>query len=240
MRKHEPTNGHGGGMIDDAVPPLCAGDKLTRDEFLRRWEQHPEIKFAELIGGIVYMPSPLTRLHGVADNHVSGWLWVYAAQTPGTEAGNNATTFMEEGETPQPDDYLRILPEFGGQSRNEGKYVGGAAELLVEVSVSSAAIDLNQKRDLYEREGVREYLAILMYEQEIRWHRLGKHGFKLMTPDADMIGKSKVFPGLWLDGNAMLAHDSAKVLATLQLGLQSPEHAAFVRKLGKKKSAKPR
>lgn len=235
MRKHDLMNGNGGGVIVDDVPPLCAGDKLTREEFLRRWEQHPEIKFAELIGGVVYMPSPLPRIHGVTDNHVSGWLWVYSAQTPGTEAGNNATTFMEDDEAPQPDDYLRILPEFGGQSRNEGKYVGGGAELLVEVSVSSASIDLNQKRDLYEREGVSEYLAILMYEREIRWHRLTKNGFKLMTPDANQIWKSKVFPGLWLDGGAMLAHDSARVLATLQLGLQSSEHAAFVKKLAKKK-----
>jgi Uma2 family endonuclease len=233
MRKHETTPG--GGAVLDTVPPLCAGDTLTRDEFLRRWEQHPEIKFAELIGGIVYMPSPLTRQHGVTDNNVSGWLWVYSAQTPGTEAGNNATTFMEGGETPQPDDFLRILPEYGGQSRNEGNYVGGGAELLVEVSASSAAIDLHQKRDLYEREGVREYVAILMYEREIRWHRLGKTGFKRMSADADGIWKSKVFPGLWLDGAAMLAGDAAQVLATLQQGLQSPEHAAFVKKLGKKK-----
>jgi len=234
MRKHEPTNGHGGGATH-AVPPLCAGDKLTRDEFMRRWEQHPEIKFAELIGGIVYMPSPLTRLHGVTDNLAGTWLCVYHAYTPGTEVGSNVTTMMDDDETPQPDDFLRILPEFGGQSRNDGKYVGGAAELLVEVSVSSADIDLNEKHDLYEREGVREYVVILMGEQEIRWHRLGKNGFKRMKPDADGIWKSKVFPGLWLDGNALLTHDSAKVLVTLQLGLQSSEHAAFVKKLTKKK-----
>ena len=234
MRKHETTNGHGGGETTLA-PPLCAGDKLTRDEFLRRWEQHPEIKFAELIGGIVYMPSPLTRQHGVTDNRAATWLGEYQAHTPGTEAGSNATTFMEGDETPQPDEYLRVLPEYGGQSRNDGKFVGGAPDFLVEVSVSSSSIDLNQKRELYEHEGVREYLAVLMYEQQIRWHRLGKLGFMLVKPDANMVWKSKVFPGLWLDGNAVLTHDSAKVLVTLQQGLQSPEHAAFVKKLAKKK-----
>ena len=36
------------------VPPLVAGDRLTRDEFLRRWAAHPEIKIAELLGGLVY------------------------------------------------------------------------------------------------------------------------------------------------------------------------------------------
>ena len=136
MRKHEPTNG----STDTATviatpPPFERGDKLTRDEFMRRWEQHPEIKFAELIGGIVYMPSPLSREHGKSDNRVCGWLWVYHAHTPGTEAGNNTTTLML-ADAPQPDGYLRILPEYGGRSGDEGIYVSGAPELLTEVSLS--------------------------------------------------------------------------------------------------------
>jgi hypothetical protein len=32
--------------------PLVAGDRLTRDEFLRRWEEMPDLKKAELIGGV--------------------------------------------------------------------------------------------------------------------------------------------------------------------------------------------
>jgi len=235
MRRHDHSNGNGGGTATiDAAPPLQAGDKLTSDEFLRRWELHPEIKFAELIGGIVYMPSPLTRLHGVSDHLVSTWLCTYQAYTPGTESGGNVTTILGSDDTPQPDDYLRVLPEFGGQSRNEGKYVGGASELLVEVCVSSASYDLNQKLELYERAGVPEYLAVLIREQEIRWHRLNSKGYHLLRPIGS-IWKSKVFPGLWLDGHALLTRDSAKVLATLQQGLQSSEHAAFVKKLAKRK-----
>lgn len=233
MRKHEHTNGYS--AAPTAAPPLQAGDKLTRAEFMRIWELHPEIKFAELIGGVVYMPSPLSRQHGVTDVLASGWLCVYHAHTPGTEAGSNATTLMEGDETPQPDEYLRILPEFGGRSGNEGLYVSGSPELLAEISVSSASVDLNQKFDLYERMGVLEYVAILMYEQEIRWHRLTINGYRRVAPTAEMIWKSRVFPGLWLNGKAMLANDAAKVLATLQKGLRSPEHAAFVKKLAKKK-----
>ena len=48
---------------------------------------------------------------------------------------------------------------------------------------------------------------------------------------ANGIWRSRVFPGLWLDGPAFLASDMPKVLATLQQGLQSSEHAAFVAKL---------
>jgi Uma2 family endonuclease len=234
MRKHDPSNGNGVATAVPEPPPLQPGDRLTRAEFMRIWEQHPEIKFAELIGGIVYMPSPLTRQHGTTDNRVATWVGVYHAHTPGTEAGCNATHVMADDETPQPDDYLRILPEYGGMSRNDGKYVGGSPELIAEVCVSSASYDLNQKLELYERQGVLEYVAILMLEQEIRWHRLTARGYKLLAP-VNGVWKSRVFPGLWLNGKAMLAGDAAKVLKVLQKGLKSPQHAAFVKKLAKRK-----
>jgi hypothetical protein len=48
------------------------------------------------------------------------------------------------------------------------------------------------------------------------------------------VWKSQVFPGLWLDGPALLARDSAKLLTTAQQGLATPEHAAFVQRLEKK------
>jgi Uma2 family endonuclease len=190
VRKHQDSNGAGNGI--GTVPlPLMAGDKLTRAEFLRRWEQHPEIKFAELIGGIVYMPSPLSLEHGVTDGRAAGWLWVYSTHTPGTQSGVNATTLMQEDDAPQPDDFLRILPEYGGQSGNEGAYVSGSPEFLAEICLSSTSYDLHQKFELYERSGVQEYLAVLMYEQEIRWHRLGKKGYKLVTPDENKLARKK-------------------------------------------------
>src|SRR5438477_8288659 len=99
--------------VEEAIEPLIAGDRMTRDEFLRRWEAMPHVKRAELIGGIVYMPSPLSRKHGVTDTHVGAWLGVYVASTPGCEAGSNATWLMLE-DSPQPDHDLRILPEYGG------------------------------------------------------------------------------------------------------------------------------
>lgn len=40
-----------------------SGDRMTREDFLARWEQMPEVKFAELIDGVVYMPSPVSHLH---------------------------------------------------------------------------------------------------------------------------------------------------------------------------------
>src|SRR5947209_645384 len=110
--------------LEQRVPPLAAGDKLTREEFLRRWRAHPEIKNAELIGGIVYMSSPVSVDHGDVDGDVGTWLGVYKAATPGTASGHNTTSYLLD-DTPQPDINLRILPDFGGTSWVEEKYLHG-------------------------------------------------------------------------------------------------------------------
>jgi Uma2 family endonuclease len=217
--------------VDLLVPPLDGGDRLSRGEFLRRWEAHPEIKRAELIGGTVYMPSPVTFDHGDREADAGCWLVTYRARTPGTVAGHNATTFLLEDDAPQPDLNLRILPEFGGRSRTEGHYLAGTPELFVEICRSSAAYDLHQKLELFQAAGIPEYLAVLLFEREIRWHVLTEGVYQLLPPGPDGIWRSQVFPGLWLDGQALLAGNVTQVLARLEGGLRTPEHAAFVQKL---------
>lgn len=220
----------------EEVPPLVAGDFLTRDEFLRRWEALPRLARAELIGGIVYMPSPVSLQHGGTENVVATWLGVYRAATPGCDAASNATWLMGEEAAPQPDTSLHILPEYGGQSGMQGPYASGAPEFLAEVCLSSAAYDLHQKLEVYQAAGVQEYLAVLMYEHEVRWHRLTRRRFKVGAAPADGVYRSAVFPGLWLDAAALLASDLARVLAVLQEGINAADHATFVKRLaGKRK-----
>jgi Putative restriction endonuclease len=131
--------------FDKRIPPLAAGDTLTREEFLRRWEAHPEIKNAELIGGMVFMPSPVSAEHGEMESDLGTWLGVYRAATPGTASGHNTTSFILD-DTPQPDLNLRLLPEFGGRSRVENRYLQGIPELLAEVCRSSASYDCMQRQ----------------------------------------------------------------------------------------------
>src|ERR1700730_10266854 len=102
-------------VSEKCVPPLVAGDKLTREEFLRRWEAHPEVKNAELIGGMVFMSSPVSVEHGDSEGQLGGWLQFFAAYTPGTASGHNTTSFLLD-DTPQPDLNVRILREYGGRS----------------------------------------------------------------------------------------------------------------------------
>ena len=94
--------------------PLVAGERLSREEFLRRWEALPDLKRAELLEGVVYLPSPVSFTHGSEEGLVTHWLIHYAGCTPGCRAGSNATWLMLK-DAPQPDGFLCILPECGGQ-----------------------------------------------------------------------------------------------------------------------------
>ena len=74
----------------------------------------PWLKKAELIDGVVYVPSPVSLDHGSLDTQIHWWLAQYAYSTPGCQCGNNSTWLMLDS-APQPDSYLRILPAYGGQ-----------------------------------------------------------------------------------------------------------------------------
>src|SRR2546426_2216934 len=86
----------------DGLPPKVAepllepGDRLSRDEFERRYERMPNVKKAELIEGIVYMPSPLrAKSHGEPHNHLGTWLGTYAAETVGVGCFDNSTVRLD-------------------------------------------------------------------------------------------------------------------------------------------------
>ena len=216
------------------TPSLQPGDQLTRDEFLRIWEQLPNLKRAELIGGVVYMPSPVGLDHGEREYDAAGWTFCYKIATPGVSGGSNATSILLD-DAPQADVHLRILPEYGGKTWVENKLLHGAPALFVEASYSSEAHDLDVKRPLYQEAGVQEYLVILLKRKEIRWHRLVDGRYTLLPPDADGIWRSRVFPGLWLDGKAMLEGNSAQLVTALHAGLASEEHQRFVKELADRK-----
>ncbi len=213
---------------------MSPGDRLSREEFFRLWEMHPEIKKAELIGGTVYMPSPVSPEHGDTAGNVAGWLAYYAAFTPGTRNSINTTSCMLD-DSPQPDNSLRILREFGGKSWEEKKKLHGTPEFLVEVSKSSTSYDLHSKLELYQQAKVPEYLTVLLYEQEIRWHVLKDAAYDILPADPDGVWRSRIFPGLWLAGDALLAGEMAKVFAKQQEGLASKEHKAFVKELARRR-----
>src|SRR3990172_6405030 len=139
-----------------SVRRLEAGDRLTRDEFERRYAAMPECKKAELLEGIVYMPSPVKqRKHSGPQFDLISWLGAYRSCTPGVEGGDNATLKLDLDNEPQPDALLFIHPDFGGQAKLDAHgYILGAPELVVEISSTTVSIDLHVKLKVYRRRGV--------------------------------------------------------------------------------------
>jgi Uma2 family endonuclease len=222
------------GLPEDDGLPLETGDRLTRAEFERRYEAMPHLKKAELIEGVVYVPSPTRhRRHGRPHAQVVGLLGTYEAATPGVEVSGNGTVRLDLDNEFQPDALLLIDPARGGQAQiSADDYVTGAPELVAEVAASSVSIDLNTKLNVYRRNGVRGYVVWRVLNRDLDWFVLRDDQYVRLDPDAEGVVRSDVFPGLWLDTAALLAGDLAAVLARLGQGLASPEHAAFVARLG--------
>jgi Uma2 family endonuclease len=216
------------------VPMLFNGDRMTQAEFHRVYERMPEDVKAELIEGVVYMASPLGIEHGRRHLHLGTILTLFEVGTPGVQAVDNATVILSGADEPQPDLSLRILPECGGQTRNHGLYIAGAPELIVEVAHSSRAIDLHAKRRAYARYGGIEYLVADLEGERLYWIDL--RADQDLTADADGIYRMRTFPGLWIDGRALFAYDVARLTATLNAGLATPEHATFVAALAARRA----
>ncbi len=219
---------------------LASGDRMTQKEFHRLYRLAPPDFKAELIGGIVYVSSPVGIDHGTNHLPLGSVFFAYQSRTDGVECGDNTAILLGDEGEPQPDLFLRILPEYGGQSRTTSdNYIAGAPELLGEITHSSRAIDLHAKRDDYARYGVLEYLVLTIREKRLRWFDLQEN--EELSPDSDGVYRIRSFPGLWIHGPSLFQRNHKRLMQTLQKGLESPEHAAFVAKLAAaRKSARKR
>ncbi len=219
---------------DLAPPPLEPGDHLSRDEFERRYDAMPGLKKAELIEGVVYMPSPVRwEQHARPHVEISTWLGTYRAQTPGVQVGDNGSIRLDNDNMPQPDVAMIIEPARGGQVLlGDDGSIEGAPELVVEIAASTASIDLNLKFRVYRRNNVREYIVWRVLDAAIDWFALRRGQYERLQPGADGIYRSETFPGLWLDPAALTAFDLAGTLDVLRRGIASPEHAEFVARPG--------
>jgi Uma2 family endonuclease len=237
------------GASADPVPRLRDGDRLSVPEFLRRYAADPVVVRAELIDGVVYVnrkrvlrdgeeqivPPISFDGHARPDRLLIVFTGNYEVATPGL-SGSTASTLVLPGreDTLEPDSTLFVAHDRGGKARvGNDDYLHGVPELVIEVSHTSGGRDMGQKYEAYRAAGVPEYLVWRTEEQEVLWHALKRKKYVLLSPDARGVIRSEVFPGLWLNVPALLAGNLAEVLATLQLGLASPEHAAFVARLQK-------
>jgi Uma2 family endonuclease len=210
-----------------AVPPLVHGERLDRATFHARYEAMPPETRAELIGGVVVMSSKVPWVHARTVFSLAGWLGHYRIGVQGLSCGSRSTTMLDDLAEPQPDIHLLILPEYGGQTRIEEGYIAGAPELVVEVAQSSKPTDLGDKLEDYRRTGVLEYLVVTFDPDAVHWFARRGDRFEKLAPGPDGVYRSEIYPGLWLDPEALFADDLQGMIATLDRGKATPEHAAF-------------
>ena len=216
-----------------AIPPLHPGDRLTAEEFERRYDAMPGLTKAELVEGVVYMPSPVSyEDHAKPHFHTMGWMNFFEMSTPGVGGADNVTLRLPLRNRPQPDGCLFILPASGGQVQIDADgYIVGGPELVAEVSATSESYDLHDKLEVYERNGVQEYVVWRVFDKAIDWFVLRDAKFQRLQPASDGCYHSEVFPGLWLDLAALIRGDMQAVFQAVQRGVATPEHAALVARL---------
>ncbi len=212
------------------VPRLADGQRLDQAEFHRRYLSMPPDFRAELIEGVVVVSSPQKPRHGGAHGLLMYWLGRYAVDIPEIDYCDNTTAILGASEY-QPDAYLLVAPSRGGQSSlSSDGYAVGPLELVLEIADSTESIDLNSKFREYQKAGVKEYLVVLLRRQAVRWFMLDDGLFREATA-VDGVLCSQVFPGLWLNVEALLCNDRRRLTNTLELGMRSSEHAEFLKQL---------
>ena len=122
---------------------------------------------------------------------------------------------------------------------SSGDYLAGAPELVVELARSSRKVDFGPKLEDYQRAGVLEYVVIALSPNQVHWFVRRDAGLVPLPAGPDGICRSEVFPSLWLDEAAFFRRDLDGLIAALERGLATPEHAAFVAELARRRSQAP-
>jgi len=206
-------------MISTNLSPstiLESGDRLSREDFEHRYAAS-NVKKAELIEGVVYVVSPLRfTSHGKPHILMSTWLNIYQMNSPGLEIGIEPTVRLDPDNEVQPDVVLFRSDSSVSCSVNidlDG-YLTGSPDLIVEIAASSASYDLHTKKDVYERNGVREYIVWRTLDQQIDGFVLENGVYQKLDQEEGILYSTQ-FAGLCLDVGAMLNGDLAQVLRVL-------------------------
>lgn len=214
------------------LPLLEAGAHIDQPTFHQRYLQSPRELRAELIQGVVFVPSPTRFAHSSMHARIVHWLGEYVAHTPGTDFCDNASVILDGQNELQPDALLLLSPVCGGRLHKDADdTLRGIPELIVEIASSSEAHDLFEKKDVYERAGVPEYIVVTLRTPAVHWFEWTSEGYSTIPPEEDGSLRSRVFPGLWLPAQGSLLDNHARRLEVLRAGLASEEHTNFVSQL---------
>ena len=224
------------------LPPLENGERLDRATFHARYLDTPEDFRAELIGGVVHLHGRVTWMHGGATAKLCYALGTYDMVTPGVECLPRVTVLLDDETEAEPDLCLRLEREIGGTSWiDEDDFVAGPPECLIEVSDhDTEQIDKCDKFRAYEKGGVREYIIILIREARVLWFVRQDGWFVESAIPSDGILCPRSFPGLRLDTGAVFTRDLHRMHSVAESGADTPEHAAFVAELARRRAERSR
>ncbi|MFN0096120.1 MAG: Uma2 family endonuclease [Dehalococcoidia bacterium] len=193
--------------------PLEAGMRLNREEFHALYLAHPEVRKAELIDGVVYAPSPVSRFHAPQHALISAWLCAFTIGDEALQCADNGTVLFPGANEVQPD--CALWREGGAAHYNHDGYLEGPPGLIAEITASSRQYDLGSKKELYRRSGVQEYLVWRTVDGAIDWWGLEGGEYIPIAAGRDGITESRVFPGLRLDVPRLLSGDRSRLLADI-------------------------
>ena len=105
----------------------------------------------------------------------------------------------------------------------------GPPNFVLDVFNWGETAEYERRRDLFERFGVTEYVALEdTHAPTLHWNRENGGRFQEIEPDADGLIKSKALPGLWIPTRALAARDWWSVLAAIERGASRRGHHEFV------------
>ncbi len=161
----------------------------------------------------------VSNTHADLSYVVSAWTAPYLIANPRLRAGANGTWHLPGQNVPQPDLALWIAEKHGGRVRIVNDYPVGAPELIIEISKTASARDRGSKLAMYREGGVSEYVTVHPKQRKIVWRQLVNGRYHELPADEDGWFRSRIFPGLWLDPEALWTRDLAGLANAVAKGV---------------------
>ncbi len=178
-----------------ALSRVEVAERMTAAEFFRR---APEDRKAELIDGVMIMPSPPSDMHERLVGFLFTLLRMFAEERGlGEVRGSHTAVKLADDQAPEPD-ILFVAREHEHFITDQGVF--GPPDLVIEVlSASTAAHDRGPKFHAYEAAGVREAWLIDPYGPAgTEFYQRAGNAFKPVMPNAAGMIESIALPGFKL------------------------------------------
>lgn len=116
----------------------------------------------------------------------------------------------------------------------EADYFEGPPNFILEIHEDTKSKFIKERKELFSKAGVQEYLIVNDKLTKIEWNRLVDTKFKKIKPDREGIIKSSSLPGLWIPIPALKKRDNWAIMACIEHGITRREHHEMMDTIWKK------